>query len=93
MLAKNLQKAVIQRGGEASIIERNGAGYELTGTLGNYDVHMFLCNGGNPASGGNSYFTVRPMAARGQYDPFSDYNPGGWTFCDRIKDLAWATRS
>ena len=106
MLAKNLKRAIEKRGGTAAIIpllqgdaigrhwltgERPEA-WELSGVLGAYDVHMFLCNGGTPESGGNSYYTVRPIAKRGHHDPFSDYNPGAWTFCNRLRDLDWACR-
>lgn len=148
MLAKNLVRQIIKRGGTAEIVERDrresictscgryvvkhdvicayeggedytawflnpmyeafegdGEGceatgddhtpvrdWEVTGTLRNYDVHMYLSNGGQPEDGGSSYFTVRAISKRGQYDMGADYNPGGWTFCDRLKDLDWAVR-
>ncbi len=103
MLAKNLQRAIEKRGGTAQITSREGMqrspfsgerpeAWELSGTLGGYDVHMYLSNGGQPANGGNSYFTVRPISKRGEHNPFSDYNPGGWTFCNRLRDLEWAAR-
>lgn len=60
---------------------------ELSGSLGNSDVHMFLGD-----DGGSSYFTVREVSRRGEHDPFSDYNPGGYTFCNRLRDLDWAVR-
>jgi hypothetical protein len=103
MLAKNLKRAIEKRGGAAAITLRDGMqrdpitgerpeAWELSGTLNGYDVHMFLCNSGTPDSGGNSYFTVRPSSKRGEYNPSSDYNPGGWTFCNRLRDLDWAAR-
>lgn len=94
MQAKRLRNAIVKRGGTAEITERDpGHGavtYELSGTLNGSDVHMFLANRGTPDTGGNSYYTVRPITKRGAHDPFSDYNPGGWTFCNRIADLEWA---
>lgn len=66
--------------------------YELSGVLGSYDVHMYLSNSGDPKTGGSSYFTVRAISKRGTYDMGSDYNPGQWTFCSRLKDLDWACR-
>lgn len=101
MQAKRLRNAIIKRGGKAEIMRRDGMrrdpftgevpeAWELSGTLNGSDVHMFLCNGGTPDSGGNSYYTVRPISKRGHHDPFSDYNPGAWTFCNRIADLDWA---
>lgn len=66
--------------------------YELSGVLGSYDVHMFLSNLGTPDKGGNSCFTVRSISRRGEYDQSSDYNPSGWTFCNRLRDLDWACR-
>ena len=103
MQAKRLRNAIIRAGGEAKIVRRDGMrrdpitgeapeSWELSGTLRGYDVHMFLSNGGTPNSGGNSYYTVRHIEQRGHHDPFSDYNPGGWTFCNRIADLEWAAR-
>lgn len=64
--------------------------WEVIGTLKGYDVHMFVANLGQPDDGGNNYFTVRAISKRGHHDPFSDYNPGGWTFCNRLADLEWA---
>lgn len=103
MQAKNLKRAIEKAGGRAEITRRDGMrpdpitgekpeAWELSGELRGYDVHMFLCNGGTPARGGNDYFTVRPVARRGHHDPFSDYNPGAWTFCNRLRDLEWAAR-
>jgi len=129
MLAKNLVREIVKRGGEAEITERdlpramcttchevvrrskvlNMTGpdyvawfsepgdsttcpsgqphtprveYEVNGTLNGYDVHMY-----GESSG---YFTVRAISKRGYYDPCSDYNSGGYTFCNRLKDLDWA---
>jgi hypothetical protein len=104
MLAKNLKRAIERAGGTAAITRRDGMRrdpitgerpecYELSGELRGYDVHMFIANRGTPETGGNSYFTVRPIAQRGHNDPFSDYNPGGWTFCNRLRDLDWAAGS
>jgi hypothetical protein len=95
MLAKNLVRQIVKRGGTAKIIERQhvSGAFEVSGELNGYDVHMFLSNGGTPERGGSSYYTVRPIAQRGHHDPFSDYNPGGWTFCNRLSDLDWAARA
>lgn len=101
MQAKRLRNAIIKRGGTAEITARNLRHnpdfhdikeYELSGELNGYDVHMYLSNPGDPATGGSSFYTVRQVAKRGHNDPFSDYNPGGWTFCNRIADLDWAAR-
>jgi hypothetical protein len=103
MQAKRLRNAIVKRGGSAAIKLREHMRpdpltgtvpqhWELSGELNGYDVHMFLCNGGQPADGGNSYYTVRRISMRGHHDPCSDYNPGGWTFCNRIADLDWAVR-
>lgn len=143
MLAKNLVREIVKRGGTAEITDREGRhsrctgcgtgltfhhvicayeggedyntwladtdngtdcpgtpsakhepviDYELSGTLGSYDVHMYLSNSGDPQTGGSNYFTVRSISKRGTYDIGSDYNPGQWTFCNRLKDLDWACR-
>ena len=57
---------------------------EVVGEVRGYDVHAY---GDTFAS-----FTVRHQGKRGHHDPFSDYNSGGYTFCDRLKDLEWAAR-
>lgn len=86
MLHKNIVRGIIKRGGTAAI-ERDHVGRDcVVGLLNGYDVHCYPGNG-EPS---NSYFTVRPTYKRGDYDPTSDYNPGGWTFCNRISDLDWA---
>lgn len=66
--------------------------WEVVGELKGYDVHMFLSNSGQPQDGGNSCYTVRSISRRGEYDPSSDYNSGGFTFCNRLTDLDWAVR-
>lgn len=138
MLAKNLVRQIIKRGGTAEIRKRGGTTssyctgcgeyvtfrrvlsmvgpdydawlaedgdichpsedgkhtgnfqWEVVGELNGHDVHMFLCNGGQPDKGGNSYYTTRAIANRGYFDPSSDYNSGNWTFCNRLSDLDWA---
>jgi hypothetical protein len=57
---------------------------EVVGELRGYDVHMY--------GDSNGYFTTRAISKRGEYDQGSDYNPGGWTFCNRLTDLDWACR-
>jgi hypothetical protein len=88
MKATNLQSAIIKMGGTAQITRqtfKNEFGehlrVNLNGTVNGYDVSMH----GEQAS----FFTVRAISKRGHYDPGSDYNSGDYTFCNRIKDLAY----
>jgi hypothetical protein len=129
MLAKNLVRQIIKRGGTAEIRDRELSNsvcvhcgttirrhnvlnmaepdyiawlptfalddsvkckhepvpsFEVVGELGGYDVHAYGTN--------FSHYTTRSIAKRGHHDPFSDYNPGGWTCCNRLADLDWACR-
>lgn len=86
MLMLNLKRAIEKRGGTAVIAPDHIGRVCLNGELSNNDVHMYPRNG-KPE---NDYYTVRPITRRGAHDPFSDYNPGGWTFCNRLRDLDWA---
>lgn len=90
MKAISLKRAIERRGGKAEIIvsETRGfegkiyLGYNLDGTLNGHDIHMIL----NSDKEG-SFFTSRLIKNRGQYDPGSDYNSGGYTFYRKIKWL------
>lgn len=91
MKAASLQKAIQKLGGTAEIKTvptTYGEKRELVGELNGHDVHMIISN----YSDGQDFFTVRAITKRGEYDPGSDYNPGGYTFCNRIKDLNWAAK-
>lgn len=66
--------------------------YEVAGILGNYDVHAFCQPDWQTGKPSFSSYTVRHTSKRGEYDPYSDYNPGGYTFCSRLADLDWACR-
>ena len=79
MTAQNLVKAIEKMGGTATV--EDGA---VTGELNGYDIEML----GNDSR----FYTIRRINKRGYYDLGSDYNPGGYTFCNRIKDLGWTLR-
>lgn len=94
MLAKSLISAVRKRGGTAELRHREGlrpeyaasegaATYEVVGELNGYDIHAF-CQGENNSFG---HYTIRSISMRGHHDVFSDYNPGGYIFAERINAL------
>lgn len=90
MTAKSLIREVKKRGGTAELISKmrpgfGGKMYEsftVVGQLNDHDIHMIGDH--------SSFFTVREISKRGYFDPGADYNSGGYTFCNRIKDLDWA---
>lgn len=96
MKATNLLRAIEKLGGTAKIkVTHHKEDYsypgskpfdstELNGTLSGYDIHMYGEECG--------FFTARRISQRGYDDPGSDYNPGGYEFNDRIKDLERYTR-
>lgn len=98
MKAINLKKEIEKRGGFAKIVVETKTAslrygqtepetyesVELIGELNGHDVHMH--------SDESSFYTTRRISDRGYNDPGSDYNPSGYTFCNRIKDLDWATK-
>jgi hypothetical protein len=97
MKLANLKRAIEKRGGEATVTQetltdrytgRDWPHWELSGTLNGHDVSMTGSNGTDSCG----FYTTRAIAKRGHYDMGSDYNPGGWTFCNRLKDLEWACR-
>ena len=87
----SLKNKIEKLGGTATItIEKTKFGrdyYTLEGELNGYDIEMF-CNGYDDTD----FFTVRSIGKRGFHDQGSDYNPGGFLFCHKIKDLAWACK-
>mgnify|MGYP001602237600 CR=1 FL=1 len=90
MTGTNLLKAIKKLGGEATLKVETFYGSfgptdrtSVEGTLNGYDIEW--------SSGNSRCFTVRRISQRGEYDPGSDYNPGGYAFYDRIKDLGVAT--
>lgn len=98
MKAITLQREIIKRGGNARIVNEHVTGAagewersDLLGELNGYDIEMILTNG-RTITGENDFYTVRRVSDRGYFDPGSDYNSGGYTFCHKIKDLDWAVR-
>lgn len=89
MKALSLKNKIEKLGGSAKIVTRElPSGHtnsELVGEYNGYDVEMHI-----NSDGGSSFYTVRKISKRGEYDQGSDYNPGGYTFCNRINDLTWA---
>lgn len=88
MKIESLKRAIIKAGGTAEIRTetlKNWQGVErqertLVGILNNHDVTMHDNCG---------FFTSRAIEDRGYYDPGSDYNPSGYTFHRRVKDIDW----
>lgn len=100
MLATSLINGIIKRGGEAALVTETLTDHftgetrersEVVGTLNGHDVHAYCDSFGKTDAFG--HFTTRKISQRGYFDPCADYNSGGYTFCDRIKDLDWATKS
>lgn len=48
-----------------------------------------ICNGYDIEMITSSFYTVRKSINCKQYDAGSDYNPGGYIFLTRIKDLSY----
>jgi len=51
----------------------------LEGVLNGHDVMMTI----------ESFFCSRTISKRGYFDAGSDYNPEGWEFHRKLKDLEW----
>lgn len=94
MKATTLKRAIEKRGGTARIITEQlkpnefrpngGTSVNLYGELRGYDIHMI--------GDESSFYTGRRVTQRGHYDPGSDYNSGGYTYCHRQNDLDWLTQ-
>lgn len=78
MTSTRLKREIVRLGG--TVEDRQGGG--LNAVLNGYDIKMITdtC----------SFFTVRPVAKRGYFDPAADYNSGDYSFYHRIKELAYA---
>ena len=84
MTLKNISNTIIKLGGTVTIETLNKKGYDgtpwtktyLKGTLNGYEIEF---------SEGSNYFTSRKIGT--VEDMGSDYNPGGWRFDERVKDL------
>ena len=84
MTLNTLKNAIVKLGGTVTVETKNLIGYmnqpytntTLYATLGSYEIEF---------NDGSDYFTSRRIGTK--YDMGSDYNPGGWSFCRRIKDL------
>lgn len=95
MKLQSVKREIEKRGGTSTISKTLFTGFHATGNdykhkligeLNGYDIEM----DGNGLNGEeSSYFVIRPISKRGEYDPSSDYNPSGYTFCNRIKELDW----
>lgn len=86
MKAASLVKKIEALGGTAAVVSEKhswGAQQTVSGQLVGYDIRMVL------QDGGASFFTSRAQSKRGQYDPGSDYNPGGYSYHRRLRDLEW----
>jgi len=86
MKIENVKNKIISLGGEAEITREKKTGIngdyidvKLSGTLGNYDIEF---NGEECR-----YFTSRKISDRGHFDAGSDYNPFGYSFHYRLKNL------
>ena len=86
MKIESIKNKIVSLGGKAKIIREAKEGIngkyvdvKLDATLGNYDVEF---NGEECR-----YFTARRISDRGHYDAGSDYNPFGFTFYYKIKNL------
>lgn len=88
MKLESVKRKIDKMGGETAWKLRDYTGgdneyYELVGTLNGWDIKM-RPNGNEET---NTYFTMRRITDRGYFDQGSDYNPSGWTFCYKVKDL------
>jgi hypothetical protein len=85
-----LKSAIEKLGGTARIYEatKERPNAHLSGELNGYDVNMWFSDYGRESD----WFTVRLISRRGEYDMGADYNPGGFTFLRRIKDLEEYTK-
>jgi hypothetical protein len=84
MKATSLAIEIIARGGSAELKHDERGRTGVVGTLNGYDIEM-MC-------GSEDFYTIRKIDKRDYFDAGSDYNPGGYTFCHRIKDLSWTQR-
>lgn len=89
MKLKSLQTRIQKLGGTATII-RGHSQYDnkeiafLEGQLGDYLIAMHP----NAGSDETDYYTVVKIGT--EYDPGSDYNPHGYTYCRTLNSLEWA---
>lgn len=88
MKATSLLSAIEKLGGTASLITNTyNTGRTITsleGILNGYDIAMHTEE--------TDFYTVRSISKRGTYDMGSDYNSGDYTFCNKLKELSWATK-
>lgn len=73
MTTKNIARALQKLGCEVTHLDNN----YLFGTGRGWDIEFI----------GGGVLTIRKTKNRGAYDAGSDYNPGGYIFLRRIKDL------
>ena len=88
MKLQSVKNKIDKMGGETAwkLRDYTGGGneyYELVGTLNGWDIRM-QPNGDEET---NYYFRMRRTTDRDYWDPGSDYNQSGWTFCYKVKDL------
>lgn len=88
MKAISIVKKIKSLGGDAQTeLEEGVTTYgrfirvHTTGTLNGYDIEMIGDDAG--------FFTARHISKKDFYDAGSDYNPGGYQFLDKVKDLDW----
>ena len=82
MTSKNLIREVQRLGGQ--VVNDKHFGDGLIAVVNGYDVEYM----GNNCD----FYTVRSVNKRGYYDAGSDYNPCGYSYYTRIKDLERAVR-
>lgn len=85
MKIQSIHDKILKLGGTAEIkndTRRRSPSMYLEGILNGYDIHM-----STNSDGTQDYYTVRAIHNRDEYDMGADYNPGGFIFCRRVKDL------
>lgn len=86
MQIESIKNRILFLGGKAKITREKKEGIngeyvktELEGTLGNYDIEFT----GEECR----FFTARKISDRGHFDAGSDYNPSGYIFFYKLKNL------
>jgi hypothetical protein len=77
-MSKNVAKLIYKLGGTVSFMDETKN--RLEAICNGYDVNQ---------CGSSSFVTLRKISDRGTYDQGSDYNPGGYMFLNKLKQIEY----
>ena len=80
MTIKAITSKITKLGGTYTITIDKIGREELSGILNDHDIEF---------TEGDTFYTSRSITKRDYYDAGSDYNPSGYTFHNRVKELEY----